>query len=138
MSKRGHAASSDRHESFADIVKAVESDESIVVRPQPVYPAPGPFQQRSWTDAGGIEWKVCRARRGRLINLINDAHVPVREFDRWTAEVRTLNAQEAQEAQEVVADLKARRHEIDDFCEGMDTAEARNDEHGSEVWVGRI
>ena len=118
MSKRGHRASSDRHESFADIVKEVDSDESIEVRPQPVYPAP-----------------VRHARRGRLINLVNDAHVPVREFDRWTAKVRTLNWEEAQE---VIADLKAGRHEIADFCEGMDVAEARNEEHGSEVWVGRI
>lgn len=135
LSNRTHAASSDRHESFADTVKAVESDESIVVRPQPVYVAPGPFQQKHWTDAAGITWKVRRTGRGRLINVIGDARVPVREFDRWTAEVRTLNTQEAQD---VIADLKARRNEIVDFCEGMDIAEARNEQDGSEVWVGRI
>jgi hypothetical protein len=124
-----------RHESFADIVKAVEADESIVTTPQPVYPAPSPFGQKRWTDAAGIEWNVRRARRRRLIGLINDAHAPVREFDRWTAEVRTLNAQEAQE---VIGDLMAGREQIDDFCEGMDIVEARNEQHGSEVWVGRI
>jgi hypothetical protein len=135
MSNRGHAAFSDRHELFADIVKSVASDESIVARSQPVYPAPSPFEQKVWTDAGGIEWKIRRARRGRLVTLINDAHVPVREFDRWTAEVRTLSAEEAQG---VIADLMAERHEIADFCEGMDVAEARNEDRGSEVWVGRI
>lgn len=100
-----------------------------------MYPAPGPFGQKTWTDAGGIEWKVHRVRRGRLVTLINDAHVPVREFDRWTAEIRTLTAEEAQM---VVTDLEAGRHEIAAFCQGIDVAEARNEEHGSEVWVGRI
>lgn len=134
MSKRTHTGP-ERHESFADIVKSVASDESIVVSRESSSPVPGPFDQGRWTDDAGVEWRLRHAGRGRLINLINDTNVPVREFDRWTAEVRTLNAQEGQE---VIEDLMAGRHEIEDFCEGMDIVEARNEEHQSEVWIGRI
>jgi hypothetical protein len=69
-----------------------------------------------------------------LFNLINNPQVSVRVFDRWTAEVRTLNAQDAQE---VIGDLMAGRDRIEDFCEGMDIVEAQHDQQ-SEVWVGRI
>lgn len=41
-----------------------------------MYVAPGPFQQKHWTDAAGITWKVRRTGRGRLINVIGDATYP--------------------------------------------------------------
>ena len=97
-------------------------------------PASGPFLQKRWTDDAGVEWRLRYPGRGRLINLINDPSIPVREFDRWTAEVRRLNADEGSG---VIAELMAGTHEIDDFCEGIDLAAARNAQRESEVWVGR-
>jgi hypothetical protein len=69
------------------------------------------------------------------MNLLDDPEVPVRVFDRWTAEVHTLHGRERQE---VIDDFLARRYEIDDFCDGMDIDEAYNEHSQSEVWVGRI
>jgi hypothetical protein len=134
MSKHSRSCP-ERHKSFADIVKAVDSDESIVVGPVFSEPEPGPFDGNRWTDRGGVEWRLRGTKRGRLINLINDPEVPVREFDRWTAEDRMLNTVERRA---VIDDLHAGTHEIDDFCKGIDIAEARNAQGESEVWIGRI